>query len=158
MNSDEKAAAPAGFKPIQITLGGAFAAANGPLWVRHQPTAVELGLRIDERHCNALGVCHGGLLATFADILMPLAFYMDPSRGPFSQALPTVSLQIDYLSPVRLADFICGTAQVLKTNRRLCFAQGLVRVEDQVVLRCSGVFTLAGELPPDWPGFYVDAR
>ena len=150
--------APAGFKPIQVTLGGAFAAANGPLWVRHGPTAVELGLRIDERHCSGLGFCHGGMLATFADILMPMAFFTDPSQGPFNNALPTVSLQIDFIGPVRIGDFLYGEAQVLKKTRRLVFAQGLIRVEDQLVLRCSGVFTIAGNLPPGWTGFYVDAN
>jgi uncharacterized protein (TIGR00369 family) len=157
MTLEPTSQAPAGFRPITVTLGGAFATANGPLWLRQQGTTTELGLRIDERHCSGLGVCHGGMLATFADILMPMVFFTDASHAPFTQALPTVSLQLDYISPVRRGDFIRGEAQVLKVTRRLVFAQGLVRVESQVVLRCSGVFARAGELSPDWPGFYVDA-
>lgn len=157
MTSELPSDAPPGFRPIEITLGGAFAAANGPLWLRKRGPTLELGLRIDERHCGLLGVCHGGMLATFADMLMPLVVFEDPARAPFRHAIPTVSMQLDYLAPVRRGDFILGAAQVLKTTRRLLFIQGLIHVADQIVLRCSGVYTLGGELAPEWPGFYVDA-
>ena len=62
---------PPGFSALP-TLGG-FIAANGPLYLRHEGDRVQLGFRVEARHVNPLGVCHGGMLATFCDMLVPLS-------------------------------------------------------------------------------------
>ena len=62
-------ALPGGFKPLQV--GGDFTANNGPLYIRSvvQPDGNKLrhmGFRVEQRHTNPMGNCHGGMLATFA--------------------------------------------------------------------------------------------
>ena len=89
---------PEGFKPIKI--GGPFISYNGPLFARWTGTRLQLGFRVEDRHCNPLMNCHGGMLASFADMLMPaVAIYQGEGERRF---LPTISLQIDYLSGAKL--------------------------------------------------------
>ena len=66
---------PDGFQPLRV--GGDFVALNGPLYIRSvaQPDGSKqrhLGFRVETRHTNPMGNCHGGMLATFADMLLPM--------------------------------------------------------------------------------------
>jgi uncharacterized protein (TIGR00369 family) len=136
------AGVPPGYRRFPARSG--FIAVNGPLWVRHEGRDFKLGFRVEPRHCNPMGICHGGMLATFADMLMPIgAIALVPELH--RRFLPTVSLQIDYLGPVRLGDWVEGRMQVLRTTRTMVFMQGLARSADAVVLRCSGVFKIGPE-------------
>ena len=130
---------PEGF--TRQTIGGEFIVANGPLYERFDAGIYRLGFRVEPRHCNTMGICHGGMMATFCDMLLPItAFYATPAlHGRF---LPTVSLQIDYLAPAPKGAWVEGQAQVLRTTRSLVIAQGLVTADGQTVARVSGVFKI----------------
>ena len=87
---------PDGFKPM--AMGGDFIGINGPIYIRHQGPLVQLGLRVEQRHCNPMGNCHGGMLASFADMVLPLSIHRKaPQIG--NKFLPTISLQIDSQAP-----------------------------------------------------------
>jgi acyl-coenzyme A thioesterase PaaI-like protein len=62
--------APEGFE--QVRAGGEFIGINGPLWLRVINDTVQLGMRVEPRHTNGMLICHGGMIATFCDMLMPL--------------------------------------------------------------------------------------
>ena len=131
---------PEGFRAAR--MGGPFVALAGPLFARleSRTDGVQLlmGFRVEQRHCNPLGMCHGGMLATFADMLMPMAaMYQAAGERRF---LPTISLQMDYLAPAMLGAWVQGEAQILRTTRNLLFAQGLVSADGAPALRVSGVF------------------
>lgn len=136
--------APEGFKPFAV--GGDFIGLNGPLYIRslQQPDGSKLrhlGFRVEKRHTNPMGNCHGGMLATFADMMLPmLAHRQAPALR--NQFLPTVSLQIDYLTPSPLGAWVQGEAQVLRVTRNLAFVQGLVTADDVPALRVSGIFKI----------------
>jgi acyl-coenzyme A thioesterase PaaI-like protein len=53
-----------------------------------------------------------------------------------------VSLQLDFMAPAQLGDWVEGETQVLRTTRTLVFAQGVVKSGDVTALRCSGVFKI----------------
>jgi len=128
--------APEGFRPIRI--GGPFIGHNGPLFARWTGTCLQMGFRVEERHCNPLMSCHGGMLASFADMLMPaVAIYQGVGERRF---LPTISLQIDYLSGAKLGAWVQGEGDVLRRTRNMLFAQGLVLADGEPALRVSGVF------------------
>ena len=135
---------PDGF--LVLAVGGDFIATNGPLYIRSQVQADgsklrQMGFRVRSRHTNPMGNCHGGMLATFADMLLPmLAHRQEPTLR--NQFLPTVTLQIDYLSPAPLGAWVQGEAQVLRTTRNLVFAQGLVSADGVPSLRVSGIFKI----------------
>jgi uncharacterized protein (TIGR00369 family) len=133
------AAVPPGFHALP-TLGG-FIAANGPLYLRHEGDLVQVGFRVEARHVNPLGNCHGGMLATFCDMLLPLSIHRK-SKEVGLRFLPTISLQIDYLAPAPLGAWVEGEAQVLRVTRRMVFAQGLVTADGQAAVRMSGIFKI----------------
>lgn len=141
--ADEQASGPTGVPPgfRPVPAHGGFIDANGPLWLRHEGTEVQIGFRVEHRHCNPMGICHGGMLATFADMVMPLSIQRKaPEIG--LRFLPTISLQLDYLAAAPLGSWVQGEADVLRTTRNMVFAQGLVRADGKPAVRLSGIFKL----------------
>ena len=130
---------PAGFEPWPALPG--FIVINGPLYQRTHGGDYQLGFRVEPRHCNPMQVCHGGMMATFCDMLLPLGAHAqsDAVRGRF---LPTVSLQLDYLAPAPLGAWVQGEAQVLRTTRTMVFAQGLVTADGTPAARVSGILKI----------------
>ncbi|MBE2262043.1 MAG: PaaI family thioesterase [Burkholderiaceae bacterium] len=135
---------PEGFRPIRI--GGPFIVHNGPLYARLAGEKLQLGFRVEPRHTNPLKICHGGMMASFADMLLPCAaMYQGTSERRF---LPTISLQIDYLAASPLGAWVQGEGEVLRTTRNMLFAQGLITADGEPVLRVSGIFKM-GQLIGD---------
>ncbi len=138
-------------------MGGAFMAANGPMYALHEGELLKLGFRVEPRHCNPAGHCHGGMLASFADMLLPFTIHRKKMLAGMPQAswpgnapetdltgrfLPTIHLQLDYIAPARLGDWVEGQADVLRVTRSMVFAQGLITSGGKLALRCSGSFKI----------------
>ena len=135
---------PEGFRAIKI--GGPFIFHNGPLYGKWTGQRLLLGFRVEKRHTNPLQMCHGGMLATFADMLIPCAaMYQSDMERRF---LPTISLQVDYMGAAPLGAWVQGEADVLRTTRNMLFGQGLVSADGEPALRVSGIFKM-GQLIGD---------
>ncbi len=147
-----------------MQLGGVFATHNGPLYARWVPSApdangpagggshgsarghLQLGFRVGPLHVNPGHACHGGMLSTFADILISnAAHYQTDIPRAF---LPTISLQTDFMAPAPLGSWVQGQADVLKVTAGMVFSQGLITADGVLAVRCSGVFR-RGPLLPD---------
>lgn len=148
--SDRASAAegiPAGFTALPRPKG--HIGVVGPLYLRREKAnpahperdLVELGFRVEPRHCNPAGILHGGMMATFADMLLPLSAHF-LSRAAAQHFLPTVSLQIDYLAPSPAGAWVRGEAQVLRATRSFLFMQGLVWADAELAARVSGVLKI----------------
>ena len=85
---------PAGFSPFEA--GGPFMESNGPLYLLHQGEVVKFGFRVERRHVNPMNNLHGGMMASFCDMLLPLSVHHKDSTVGM-RFLPTISLQIDYV-------------------------------------------------------------
>jgi uncharacterized protein (TIGR00369 family) len=127
---------PEGFKPARI--GGEFMARNGPLYARLQGERLQLGFRVEARHTNPLNICHGGMLASLADMLLPCVAIYQP--GTERRFYPTISLQVDYLASAPLGAWVQGEGEVLRRTRNMVFLQGLVSSDDVPAMRISGIF------------------
>jgi uncharacterized protein (TIGR00369 family) len=135
---------PPGFAPIEA--GGDFMAHNGPLYLLHEGSRVRIGFRVEQRHANPMGNLHGGMMASFCDMLLPLSVHrLSPEVG--HRFLPTISLQIDYLAPAPLGAWVEGEAGLLRATRSLVFAQGLVQADGVPCARTSGVFKIGPAVP-----------
>jgi acyl-coenzyme A thioesterase PaaI-like protein len=101
------------------------------------------GLRIGPAHCNAKDMCHGGMLATLADLVLGIGGLEQAGVGGF---FVTMNLTQDFLAPVPLGAWLEMRAELLKATRSTMFVtmfvQGRFTVEDRPVLRASGVFRL----------------
>ena len=145
---DNPPPAPEGFQARHF--GDGFVAVNGPLYTRRTGAGIQVGFRVEDRHTNPMKICHGGMLASFADMLLPMtAHHVCPeAKGRF---LPTISLQIDYLAMAPLGAWVQGEAQVLRVTRSMIFMQGLVTADGVNAVRVSGIFKIgtvfAGQHP-----------
>ena len=127
---------PEGFRPFRFSVG--FLEAIGPLYGKWDGTRLLMGFRVLERHCNPGQVVHGGMMATFADMLLPIAARMQ-SKADVGFA-PTVNLTLDFLAPAKLGSWVEGTAEFLRAGKTLFFAQGTATADDVLCLRASAIF------------------
>jgi uncharacterized protein (TIGR00369 family) len=102
---------------------------------------IALGFRVEPRHCNPMGICHGGMMATFCDMLLPIsAHYL--SQEVSRRFLPTINLQVDFLAASPLGAWVEGRAQLLRATRSMVFMQGLVTADGTPAARVSGIFKI----------------
>jgi uncharacterized protein (TIGR00369 family) len=141
---------PAGFEPRRF--GGGFVAANGPLYLKKlDGGGVQLGFRVERRHCNPMGILHGGMMATFCDMLLPISAHeLSPELA--RRFLPTIQLQVDYLGACPLGAWVQGEAQLLRHTRSLVFMQGLVTADGDNAARVSGIFKIGKPFEDAGPG------
>jgi uncharacterized protein (TIGR00369 family) len=89
------------------------------------------------RHCNGLGLVHGGMISAFLDGLLAGAV------GRATRATPvTIHLSIDFLAMGRAGDWLVGKAQMTHATREVAFAEGHLAVGERVLARATGVFRL----------------
>jgi uncharacterized protein (TIGR00369 family) len=129
---------PEGFRPLNLRFG--FLGPNGPLYGNWDGTLMRLGFRVEDRHCNPGKVAHGGMLATFADMQLPMALRFQ-SKQDFG-FMPTVNLTCDYLAPAPLGSWVEGKAELVKASRKLVFAQGVATSDGEPCLRFNGIFKI----------------
>jgi acyl-coenzyme A thioesterase PaaI-like protein len=144
VNISEALAIPEGFVPLAMESG--FILRNGPIYARRNAEGVMFGCRIGRDHCNPMDICHGGWLATLADMMLPLS--VRATGGLESRFLLTVHLDIDYLAAVPLGAWVEGGARLLRRTARMVFADGMLEVDGELVLRASGVFRIGPETRP----------
>ena len=77
-----------------------------------------------------MGICHGGMIATFCDMLLPIsAHYLSAELE--RRFLPTINLQVDYLAASKLGAWVQGEAQLLRATRSMVFMQGVVSADGE---------------------------
>lgn len=132
---------PADFKPL--FRSSPVSELIGPIYCRGEGAGLELGLRVQPKHCNARGTVHGGILATLADTSLgyAMAFATDPPTG-----LVTANLTLDFAGTAKIGDWLQTHVDVQKRGRRLAFANCYITLGDQRIVRASAVFLVAGQL------------
>jgi uncharacterized protein (TIGR00369 family) len=96
-------------------------------------------LETDERHANANGTVHGGLLATLCDTAVGHAVRAE--AGDISGAA-TVSLTVDYLAPAEPGKPLEARTELEKLGGRLAFADCSVTSDGREVVRARAVFSV----------------
>ena len=134
--------APDGFKPLSSGGNDLFVGINGPLYRKREDDRLVLGMRVQRRHCNPMGICHGGMLMTFADMAMAMAITYQEKLGRF---VPTISMSTDFLGPAPDGAWIEGRTDVLRKTRNMVFTQCLISIAGASIVRASGVFKIGPE-------------
>lgn len=125
---------PKGFVPF--THPSPYLDLIGPLYEAVGDPAV-IGLRIDERHTNARGFLHAGVLVAVADVVMGHAARR---ACPPGTTLVTASLTTDFPGSARLGDWVTGAAAVRRVGRQLAFTTCEFTANGRLALTASGVF------------------
>jgi uncharacterized protein (TIGR00369 family) len=116
---------------------GPFSTHNGPYYVRRTSEGVELAFFALARHCNSLGLVHGGMLSTFLDGLLANAVGRVTGGAPV-----TIHLSVDFLAMGRAGEWIVGKARLTRATRDVAFAEGHLHVGGKPIARATGVFRL----------------
>jgi uncharacterized protein (TIGR00369 family) len=133
---------PAGFVPY--SRPSRYLDLIGPLYQNAQDPAT-VGLHVDERHTNARGFLHAGVLVAVADTIMG---HTAQRANPSDTSLVTASLTTDFPGSAHLGDWITGVATVRRIGRRLAFTTCEFHTQHRLVLTASGVFATATQQEP----------
>lgn len=138
-------AIPAGFSRINLPPSG-YLEANGPFYARRASGTLAIGLRIEPRHANSIGIAHGGLLMTLADVILTVG---SNAVTRLSRFLTTASATCDFLSPAKVGDWIAGEVDVLRVTASHVFTASVIRTDaGDAVARVSGVLVVRGDPDP----------
>ena len=133
----DQPAAPPGFVPANFSAG--FLDLSGPYFLREDGATTIVGLRVQERHGNYIGVAHGGLLATLADVA--LSYQVHASETPRLK-VATNALTTNFLAGVKTGDWLEANCRIDRLGKRLAYTSGEIRRGDEVVMTMSAVFTI----------------
>ena len=136
MTSDgaESANPPEGFK---LGQRGPFTVHNGPIFRKETDDGLVQGFRVLDRHCNGVGILHGGMMMAFIDGVLGTAVWRETDRPAL-----TIRMTCDFLSIARPGDWIEGLGTVTKATRSVAFVEGRVWTGEKTVLTASGVFKM----------------
>lgn len=115
----------------------------GPLYGRGEGSLLEIGLRVEQKHCNARGTVHGGVLAMLADVA--LGYAMAFSTEPPTAAV-TANLSLDFAGSAIPGDWLQTKVDIQKQGSRLAFANCYVSKGGERIVRASAVFLVTGRL------------
>ena len=124
---------PAGFEAI--IHSNPFGAHIGPIYELITAGGFVRGFYLGEKHMNAGGVAHGGVLMTFADIILGQAVLRHIERSAV-----TVRMTADFIAPVKLGSWVEGTAAVTHGAKTLVFVSGEICVAGKPVMTAQGTF------------------
>jgi uncharacterized protein (TIGR00369 family) len=118
---------------------GAFSNHNGPYF--HHPDGRQAFFAL-KRHCNSIGLIHGGMLSAFLDgVLASTA-----ARGAGATPI-TIHLSVDYLDMGRAGEWVLGEASLTRATSDIAFVEGRARVGGRSLARATGVFKLMRRRP-----------
>jgi uncharacterized protein (TIGR00369 family) len=126
---------PVGFEPLFRT--SPFLDALGPFFYRRTEHGLVIGIQVADKHANARGSAHGGLLLTLADIA--LGYTAASSEDP-PLSLTTVNISADFAGHARVGDWLEAHVDIQKIGRRLVFANAYLVVGVERIARASAIF------------------
>ena len=134
------AAIPEGFR--RIPRLSPFNALVGPLYERRDGDTVSIGLAVEEKHTNSRGICHGGVLATLADLALGYAML---ARSGDKGSFVTAHLAVDYAGSARAGDWIESKVEIQHLGSRLAFANCYLVSGSKPIVRASAIFARDGK-------------
>ena len=129
---------PQGFE--KLTRKSPFLEPIGPIYRKEIPPTLILGLRIEERHTNARGFVHGGLISTICDIALGYALALHDT--PPDSAV-TVSLTTDLFGAAKIGDWLEVRAVAKRVGGNLAFSAADVTADGTPVAQARAVFKVS---------------
>lgn len=125
---------PPGF--LAATPRSGFTGNNGPWYEKHEGGTLLRAFRVLDKHVNALGIAHGGMLMAFADSVLARAAFAETKRSAV-----TMRMTCDFVGPARLGDWVEGSAELTRATRHLAFVRGRIWTGNRTVLTATAVFS-----------------
>jgi len=123
----------------QISLKPGFMKHNGGLLFKTiSNVEYEFKANIKENHLNAAGITHGGYIAAFVDSGAGTAAHRSADKNP----CVTISLELKFISAVRLGQELIGRVKIQKKTKSMVFLTCELMVENKIVATASGVWKI----------------
>jgi len=123
----------------QISLKPGFMKHNGGILFKHiSGNEYQFKAIITENHLNAAGITHGGFIAAFVDAGAGTAAHRSASNSP----CVTISLELKFISAVKLGQELIGNTKIQKKTKTLVFLTTELIAEDKIVATASGVWKI----------------
>lgn len=133
--------------------GAGFNAHIGPIrFAQISDTEFCAALRIDERHINVGGVCHGGVLMSLADVAMGAGSYAAGGDHPCA----TISFDAQFLAGAKRDQWLIARSRQLRRVRELSFMDCELVSGGRAVLRASGIWKYLASRGPGQSGPIAD--
>ena len=113
----------------------------GPIYSKNTDNGLVIGIRAEEKHCNARGLVHGGVFSSLADVALG---YNAAFQGKQPTPMVTASLTVDYAGAARLGEWIEIYTDIQKVGKSMAFANCYFMVGSKRIVRASGVFGVTG--------------
>lgn len=128
---------PEGFAPLSRT--SPYTELLGPIYQKTDASKLVIGFFVEDKHCNARGLAHGGVLGTLADIAMgyAAAFSTEPPTP-----MVTASQTMDYVGKAEKGNWVEAHPEVHKVGRSMAFAGCRFYVGSRCIATSSGVFSV----------------
>ena len=123
----------------QISIKPGFMKHNGGLLFKTiSEYEYEFKAIIKENHLNAAGITHGGFIAAFVDAGAGTAAHRSASGSP----CVTVSLELKFISAVKLGQELVGKTKIQKKTKSMVFLTCELTVGEKIVATASGVWKI----------------
>jgi len=104
---------------------------------------------IKENHLNAAGITHGGFIAALIDAGAGTAAH----RAAESNPCVTISLELKFISSVKLGQELIGKTKIQKKTKSMIFLTCEMSANDKIVATASGIWKILNKkLPGAGPG------
>tara|TARA_Y100000590_G_scaffold390756_1_gene466845 strand:+ start:432 stop:851 length:420 start_codon:yes stop_codon:yes gene_type:complete len=123
----------------QISLKPGFMKHNGGLLFKTiSENEYEFKTTIKENHLNAAGITHGGFIAAFVDAGAGTAAHRSADKNP----CVTISLELKFISAIKLGQELIGKAKIQKKTKTLVFLTCELSASNKIVATASGVWKI----------------
>ena len=123
----------------QISIKPGFMKHNGGLLFRTiSEKEYEFKTTINENHLNAAGIAHGGFISALVDAGAGTAAHRTADKNP----CVTISLELKFISAVKLGQELIGTTKIQKKTKSMVFLTCELKTSDKIVATASGVWKI----------------
>ena len=123
----------------QISLKPSFMKHNGGLLFKTiSEKEYQFKTIIKENHLNTAGIAHGGFIAAVIDAGAGTAAHRISDNDP----CVTISLELKFISAVKLGQELIGTTKIQKKTKSMVFLTCELTVEKKIVATASGVWKI----------------
>ena len=129
--------APAGYSPVFAEAG--FNAYVGPVY--RADDGRDFRFTVRDVHMNGGGALHGGMMMALADIAMGKTVHAALEGG----RAVTISLNCDFIGPVKLGETIVARASITRRTRSIVFVTATLGVEGRAIMTATGLWKILSE-------------
>ena len=123
----------------QISIKDGFMKHNGGIWFRAvSENKYEFKTKISKNHLNSAGISHGGFIAALTDAGVGTAAHRVANGNP----CVTISLELKFISSVKLDEELIGFTKVQRKTKSLVFLTCELKVDDKIIATASGVWKI----------------